>query len=189
MTDKHLTRQEIIEAVRAQGVTKASHLDECAECRELVNLVQVFAVAGKIHLPDAPVGWVERAIALGANSPAVGGIRSFVAKIVFDSWAMPLPMGVRGESVQSDRRLRFETESVKFDLRAEKLDRGWSFVAQVKGMIDSSLQIEADAKKLLPDSVGLYQWSGSRPPRKITLRSDEFVIELPELTWKKPKAN
>lgn len=189
MTENHLTRQEIIEAARAQEITSNVHVADCADCRELVSLFRSFVVAGVKHFPEPPIGWVERAIAIGAGIVAVGKLRSFLAKVVFDSWAMPQPIGVRGESVESDRRLRFETESVMLDLRAEKQTRGWAFVAQVKGPAGCSVQIEADKKKLLPDSVGLYQWSGSRPPRKITLRSDEFVIELPELSWKKPQAN
>lgn len=189
MQERHLTRQEIIEAARGQKVSANAHLGECADCRELVGLFHTFMVAGKLHLPDAPVGWVAKAAAIGTNSSLTEKVRSFVARVVFDSWAMPQPLGVRGESVENDRRLRFESDDVRLDLRAEKQANGWAFVAQVKGSSDSPIQIEADKKKLLPDSAGLYQWSGSRPPRKITLRSDEFVIELPELTWKKPQSN
>lgn len=185
----HLTRQQIIEAARGQEVTVSDHLRECAECSELVSLISTYLVAGKLHLPDAPIGWVQRAIEIGKSSAVFDQIKSFVARVVFDSWAMPQPVGVRGESVESDRRMRFESEEIRFDLRAEKQTRGWAFVAQVKGQSKSPIQLEADKKKLLPDSAGLYQWSGSRPPRKITLRSDEFVIELPELTWKKPQPN
>ncbi|MBK7092257.1 MAG: hypothetical protein IPH59_11165 [bacterium] len=185
----HLTRQQLIKAARGQQVTVSGHLQECAECRELVSLLSNYLVAGKLHLPNAPTGWVERAIEIGSKSPLSEKIKSFVARIVFDSWAMPQPLGVRGESVESDRRIRFEHEGVRFDLRVEKQTKGWAFVAQIKGNIDSTIHLEADKKKLLPDSAGLYQWSGSRPPRKITLRSDEFVIELPELTWKKPQSN
>ncbi len=185
----HLTRQQIIEAARGQQVTSPDHLLECAECRGLVSLMSTYFVAGKLHLPDAPIGWVERAIGIAEKSAVAEQIKSFVARVIFDSWAMPQPVGVRGDSVESDRRIRFESEDVRFDLRAEKQTRGWAFVAQVKSQSDLPIQLEADKKKLLPDSAGLYQWSGTRPPRKITLRSDEFVIELPELTWKKPQAN
>ncbi len=185
----HLTRQQIIEAARGQEVTVSDHLRICAECSELVSLVSTYFVSGKLHLPDAPIGWVERAIEIGKESVVFDQIRSFVARVIFDSWAMPQPVGVRGESVESDRRIRFESEEIRFDLRAEKQTKGWAFVAQVKGQSKSPIQLEADKKKLLPDSAGLYQWSGTRPPRKITLRSDEFVIELPELTWKKPQSN
>lgn len=189
MTDRHLTRPALIEAARSQGVVAESHLESCPTCSDLVGLLQAFMVAGKLHLPDAPSGWVERAAALASPSNAAEKVRSFVARLVFDSWAMAKPLGVRGESVESDRRLRFETEALRLDLRAEKQSQGWTFVAQVKGSSESPIRIEADKQELLPDSAGIYQWSGSRPPRKITLRSDEFVIELPELLWKKPQAN
>lgn len=185
----HLTRQQLIKAARGQEVTASAHLQECTECRELVSLLSNFFVAGKLHLPAAPIGWIERAIEIGNGAKLGEKIRSFVARIVFDSWAMPQPLGVRGESVESDRRIRFEHDGVRLDLRVEKQTRGWAFVAQVKSDTNVPVQLEADKKKLLPDSAGLYQWSGSRPPRKIALRSAGFVIELPELTWKRPQSN
>lgn len=187
--DKHLTRQELIKAARGQEVASAGHLAECSDCRELVSLFQAFAVARKLHFPDAPIGWIEKAAALGTEEKIAQKVKAFVARIVFDSWAMPQPMGVRGESVESDRRIRFEAGSIRFDLRAEKQAGGWAFVARAKGQTELPIHLEADKKKLLPDSAGLYQWSGSRPPRKITLRSEEFVVELPELSWKKPQSN
>ena len=189
MSNNHLTRQQLIKAARGQEVSGIAHLDACEDCRELVSLFRAFAVAGKLHFPSAPIGWIEKAAALGDKSRLADKAKALVARIIFDSWAMPQPIGVRGESVESDRRVRFEAGSIRFDLRAEKQTNGWAFVAQAKGETDSPIQLEADKKRLLPDNAGLYQWSGSRPPRKIILRSDEFVVELPELTWKKPQAS
>ena len=189
MTEKHLTRPELIQAASTQGVTANRHLLDCPVCSDLVGLFRTFMVVGKLHLPDAPIGWIDKAAALATTATAADRIKTLVARLVFDSWAMAKPLGVRGESVESDRRIRFETDALRLDLRAEKQSQGWTFVAQIKGTSDSPIRIEADRQKLLPDSAGVYQWSGSRPPRKITLRSDEFVIELPELLWKKPQAN
>ncbi len=186
MSDKHLDRNQLVTAARQRQLTENAHLTECTECRELVELLRSFDCAGRLHLPDAPNAWVERAIALIAGQKRLQRIQSLVARIVFDSWTMPQPLGVRGESVESDRRIRFETDRIRFDLRAERQEKGWAFVAQVKG--HATVAIHADKKEYLPDSAGLYQWSGTRPPRHITLRADEFVIELPELSWKRPQS-
>lgn len=185
--ERHLTRQELIQAAQQQEVSKNGHVAECVECRELIELLRVFQVAGKLHLPDAPAGWTERAVAIGQGHSLGEKVRATVARLAFDSWAMPQAVGVRGSSVESDRRLRFETSELLFDLRAEQQAKGWAFVAQVR-KAGTPVVILADKKKLLPDHTGLYQWSSTRPPRKITLRSDDMVVELPELTWKKPQS-
>ncbi len=183
--ERHLTRRELIQAAQQQEVSKDGHVAECVECRELVELLRVFQVAGKLHLPDAPAGWTEKAAAIAQGQSLGEKVRAIVARLAFDSWAMPQAVGVRGSSIESDRRLRFEASELLFDLRAEEQAKGWAFVAQVR-KAGAPVVVVADTKKLLPDPAGLYQWSSSRPPRKITLRSDDLVVELPELSWKKP---
>lgn len=189
MPEKHLTRSELFQAVHNQELTSNSHLAACPECAELVTLLSAYSVAGKLHLPDAPRGWVERAAALASGSSLLETVTRKLAEVVFDSWAVPLALGVRGESVESDRRIRFIADPIRFDLRAEKQRSGWAFVAQIKGHDQSTVTLEADKLKVAADASGVFQWSGKRPPRKITLRSEEFAIELPELSWKKKQSS
>ena len=192
---KHLTRTELITAAKKRTPEIDEHLQACHECQELFSLLVNYDVAGKLRLPDAPAGWIAKAIAVGepvsAIAAAANKVRTLVAALVFDSWASPQPVGVRGEHTSADRRVRFETDDFTFDLRAEQQNNNWAFVAQVvsKGPTSPNISLQADRKELHVDSSGLYQWTGNRPPKKITLKSDDLLIEIPELSWKKPRLN
>ncbi len=183
--DQHLTRSELLQAANNQQFS-TTHLEGCAECRELVELLRVYCVSGKLHLPDAPAGWIEKAIAITGARSLAGRARTLIAELVFDSWSVPHAVGVRGGNVAADRRLRFESQEMVFDMRSEQHGKSWEFVARVHPVTEN-LQLEADKKKLTPDDSGVFQWSSARPPRKITLRSDDRVVALPELSWKKPQ--
>jgi hypothetical protein len=148
-------------------------------------LLRVYRVAGKLPLPDAPIGWIERAIAIASPRNLKERVRTLVAELVFDSWSIPHAVGVRGGTAAADRRLRFEFQGMVFDMRSEQHEKGWEFVARISPVTDK-LFLEADKKKLTPDDSGVFQWSSARPPRKITLRTDDRVVALPELSWKKP---
>ena len=131
--ERHLKRQELIQAARHGGADFADHLDRCTDCADAVALLQRYSVAGRIRLPDAPVGWIENAVRLAHETSVLGRATSLVARLVFDSWLMPQPVGVRGEGLSNDRRVRFENDLVTFDLRAERERKNWSFVAHISG--------------------------------------------------------
>jgi hypothetical protein len=94
--DKHLHRKELIALARKLPSSTNQHLSECAECREEVELLRKFNLAGHSRLQNAPVGWIERAAALAQKQPSLEKIRKAVAALVFDSWAASQPIGVRG---------------------------------------------------------------------------------------------
>ncbi len=185
--DKHLSRNELIALARRQPDSANQHLRECAECREAVELLREFDLAGRSRLLDAPIGWIERAAALAQKQHSFEKIRKAVAALVFDSWAVPQPIGVRGQTAVSERRLRFEGDRIAFDLRAEKLPGEWAFVAQVtSGSLPSTnFTLSVEKKELVSDTGGFFQWTAGRPPKRILLRSDDIEIEIPELSWKK----
>lgn len=185
--DRHLHRKELIALARKQTGSTNEHLSECDECREAVELLRKFDLAGHSRLQDAPPGWIDRAAALAQKQPALEKIRKAVAALVFDSWTTPQPVGVRGQATVGERRLRFEAEQFAFDLRAEQLPEEWSFVAQVtsKSLPSSSFALSVEKKEMTADTAGFFQWTAGRPPKKILLRSDDTEIEIPELSWKK----
>ncbi|MEW5923818.1 MAG: hypothetical protein AB1746_07510 [Candidatus Zixiibacteriota bacterium] len=179
-----MSRKELIEIAKEQPGRLPDHLAECAECRELVELFRTYAVVNRPHLPDAPEAWIIRSTAIMTGAGIKSKLKRLKAVIAFDSWAVPHPVGVRSEVASEHRRLRFTAENIVFDLRAEHLQKSWVLVAQIKGGSDVPIVLEADKKVIRPDKSGLYQWSGTKPPRRISLRSDEFDIRLPELVWK-----
>jgi hypothetical protein len=184
---RHLPRNELIALARKQPGSANEHLSECDECREAVELLRKFNLAGHSRLQDAPSGWINRAAALAQKQPALEKIRKAVAALVFDSWATPQPVGVRGQATVGERRLRFEADRYTFDLRAEQLPGEWAFVAQVtsESLPPSNFTLSVEKKELTADTGGFFQWTAGRPPKKILLRSDDTEIEIPELSWKK----
>jgi len=180
--DKHLSRKELLRAARKEQSYK--HLDECQECREACRLLSEFLVAGSLPLKNPPEAWVAKAVSIAGNKPI--GIRSKIAELIFDSWAAPHPVGVRGSETLEDRRLRFESKELLFDLRAEKKKSGWSFVAQVHGLSDryEKSRIRIGKEIIEHDAVGVFQWSSHRPPRKIQLLVNDSIVEIPELVWR-----
>ncbi|TFH64652.1 MAG: hypothetical protein E4G91_05145, partial [Candidatus Zixiibacteriota bacterium] len=173
--DRHLHREELIALARKPSGSANQHLSECAECREEVELLREFNMAGHARLPDAPAGWVERAAALAQTQHSFEKIRKAVAALVFDSWAAPQPIGVRGQASIGERRLRFEADRFAFDLRAERLPGEWAFVAQVTSdsLPSGNFALSIEKKELTADTAGFYQWTADRPPRRILLRSDD----------------
>lgn len=143
-----------------------------------------YQVAGKLPLTEPPDAWVARAKEIATAASPVSFIRSLLAKLVFDSWASPHPVGVRGEAAIEQRRIRFEAAPVAVDLRAEHLKSGWSFVAQVTGVELSQAQLSADRKLLALDEHGICQWSTPKPPRKLAVVTSTHSVELPEITWR-----
>ena len=186
----HLTRNELLKAIKLPVAKWPGHLAECNECRDAAVLLHSYSLAGVAHLADAPSLFIERAATIPLKKSLFENVKSIVAQLTFDSWTVAHPIGVRGEAATSDRRLRFEAEGIDFDFRAEQLKGGWAFVAQVTGASQSleRVTIQADKRELLPDSGGLFQWTANKPPKKIVLHSDDLVIEVPDLSWKKPNS-
>jgi hypothetical protein len=185
--DRHLRRKELIALARKLPNSTNQHVSECAECREEVELLRKFNMAGHSRLQDAPAGWVERAVVLAQRQHSLERFRNTVAALVFDSWATAQPVGIRGQASIGERRMRFEADQVAFDLRAERLPGAWAFVAQVTctSIPPKGFALSIDRKELAADAVGFFQWTGGRPPKRILLRSDDLEIEIPELSWKK----
>jgi hypothetical protein len=184
----HLTRQELIKAALGRRFTRDSHLESCAECRSAVDLLRVFDVRGQLPLPTAPPPWVERAASLAERSDVLDRAKTIISRLTFDSWAASELVGVRGQSALGERRIRFETEDVILDFRAERQTDGWAFVAQVMGEDPdiSGTVLTVGKKNLQADSSGLFQWTSRRPPATVTIHSGKMTIVTPELSWKRP---
>jgi len=187
--DEHLSRRELIEAAQGGESAFAEHLQQCAECRSAISLLRRFPVWGQVPLPDAPPGWIARATALAEGAGVIKKSKDALARLVFDSWAAPQPIGVRGEGTDVHRRIRFQAEPVLLDLRAEQQGSGWAFVAQLSGdkAFVADAVIEVGRRKMHADAAGFFQWSSRRPPALIIIRSGDTRIETPEVSWRPPR--
>lgn len=188
-TSRHLTRKQLLQEAAKPETDRAGHLRECAECREALELLRVYRMAGRAPLPEPPSAWVTRArLISSASGSALRAVRDLVAGLVFDSWAMPQPVGVRGQATLGQRRISFAAEDILFDLRAEQHKGEWRFVAQATAAGRATGELISDRRVLLPDRDGIYQWSAPRPPRKMVLQIENTRVTLPELTWTRPRA-
>jgi hypothetical protein len=185
---KHLNRQQLIRAAQRLPSVPDSHLESCADCREAVDLLRAFKVHGRLSLPDAPSPWVDRAASLAGSAGFLGRVKTLIARLTFDSWAVPEVVGVRGQGALGDRRIRFESEGIILDFRAERQTDRWAFVAHVTGEVASftGVVLQVGKKSLNADSSGLFQWTSRRPPTTVTIRAGDVCIVTPELSWKRP---
>lgn len=184
---KHMNRKELIEAAKKRSLPKSGHLAECSECRDAVQLFKSFPVIGNPPLKDVPKAWMNKAVSIMKDTGLPNKIKQIKAKLVFDSWTSPELVGVRGSNSICDRRLRFESDAISFDLRAEKREKIWMFTARASGkeIAEDTFSLSIGKRKLQPDNSGIFEWQAGRPPKNIGLHADDFSIELPELSWKK----
>jgi len=187
---KHMNRKELIEAAKKKKMPSSGHLSDCRECQEAWLLLKNFPVYGQSPLNDAPKALIEKAVSIIQKAGIQNKIKNIKAKLVFDSWTSPQLAGVRGNNSISDRRLRFETKDLSFDLRAEKREKIWIFTARAAGtnIEYNSLTLSAGKQNFQADKSGIFEWQTARPPKNIGLHTDEFSIELPELSWKKQRS-
>ena len=186
--DEHLSRKEIIAAARRTDGKFSAHLQNCPECRREVELFREYFMAGRAPLTNAPQALIEKAVMIPDSGSRIRAAAEKLVSLVFDSWAAPQPIGVRGEQSVDERRLRFRIDDMFLDLRGEKHSRGWNFIAELLAAEISFVQIEfkANDKIITADQTGLFQWSSKSAPRKITLRVQDHEYIFPELTWKRP---
>lgn len=187
---KHPKRKELVRAAKEKGNQFSEHFKSCDWCRIYFELLQRFNATGELPLISAPNQWIEKAISLAERESGFEKIKSLVAKLTFDSWAMPLPAGVRGEGLLQERRLRFDISDKILDLRAENRRNRWDFVAKVTNAEGKSINctLVAGKKELIANEDGFYQWSSARPPVKFKILTEEGELETPELSWKRSRA-
>jgi hypothetical protein len=183
-----LTRKQLLEHALGKSNTESKHVKECPECREWITMLKNFYMADRPVLPDAPKSWVEKAVALARSPQNFRDKFVSMARKIFDSWAMPIPEGVRGESLFDTRRVRFQaSKGMVLDLQAEFRNNQWEFVARLIGKKEPGVILKVGKAAIGSDEAGFYQWSGKKPPRKISILFEKSLVELPELKWVRPK--
>jgi hypothetical protein len=146
-----------------------------------------FEFAGQEKLEDAPSGWIKKAASITETKGVTARAKNIMARLTFDSWAVPQPIGVRDQSHISDRRIRFQAEDIVLDFRAERQSTGWAFVAQVTAEKAADAILELGKKRVRADTTGLFQWTSRRPLTGLIVRCGDVTITLPELSWKDPQ--
>lgn len=187
----HIRRQELIRAAKSGSISTTSerHIANCDDCSEFRDLFARFPVSGNIPLIDAPAGWVTKAIEIMQPGRVASAMRRLAAKLSFDSWSQPALAGVRSVGSVSERRIRFETDGILFDLRVEQERQGYLMTARLTQANEpcSGFVVTHSTGVVGAASDGYFEWTSHRPPKKITLKSNDLEIALPEIVWHRPK--
>jgi hypothetical protein len=184
--DMHLTHQEMQAAAR-ENQPMTGHLSSCDACKQAVELLRLFPMAGRIPLAQPPQAWVKRAMSIPDRTLIAPAVTRLKALLTFDSWLSPQPVGVRGCDTCSERRICCEAGPYLVDLRAEKRKDGWRMIAQLGGENAEQAELSTGRMTIPADRGALFQWSSSRPPGAIHIRVGEQEIELPKLSWKRSR--
>jgi len=176
---EHIAEPAWADFVRGHSTPEAksaikSHLASgCASCSSAAALWQSFMnVAAKEKQFTPPPDKVRLAKAqFAAAKLAAPAGRSF-ASLVFDSFAQPLPAGIRSGSAMA-RQMVYEAEGLTIDLRIDKHanSKALSIVGQV---------LDARTLRLAPQSVpvALLNRQGEPLQRTSTSNFGEFHLEV-----------
>jgi hypothetical protein len=187
----HIKRQDMIRA--AKGISASAtidrHVAQCEDCREFLDMFKQFPVSGQLPLASAPSGWVTKAADIMTSGRLATAVKRLVAKLSFDSWSQPALAGVRSVGSVSERRVRFETDGILFDLRVEQEKQGYLMTARLTRQNEpcTGFVVTHPAGVVGANANGYYDWSSPRPPKKISLKSNDVEIVLPEIVWNRPK--
>lgn len=184
---KHPTRQQLIAMAQTGSGNFENHLASCKECRLLFELFCKFRVQGEPLLPDAPESWIRTAQRIGERESVAGKVRRWVADLTFDSWSANLALGVRGAAID-ERRLRFDTDGICFDLRAEKHSGEWLFIGKIiePDSDAGQFRLRVGRRLITADDAGYFTWSSKTPPAKFILEDDNNQIVVEDISWKRP---
>ncbi len=184
--EKHVSRAALVALANDKDAHRSKHIRECPDCRCELEMLTEFKVASRVRLSEPPTSWINKAAMIMPEKAIDRIARRLTAKLTFDSWLMPEPIGVRGIGTTERRQMRFETDGRVIDLRAEHDRRGWNIVAQLSGKTGAYGELRHGTAVCYPDDDRIYQWEAKRPPSKLSIRVDDDIIEIPDLKWTMP---
>lgn len=147
------------------------------------DLAARFDVVGEIPLSSAPAAWIKRAGSLADPQPTRSRLARLIGKLTFDSWSHQPALGTRSVA-SAERRVRFEADGLKLDLRAELHSGAWHFVGRIVVQPDEeSYRLVANDEEIFADDTGFFHWSSPNPPSTVALVSGNTTVELAALSW------
>jgi len=183
---EHLSREALVALAGDKNARLPKHIQECPDCRHELEMLVEFNVAHRTRLSGPPASWINKAAMIMPENVVEGIVGRLAAKLTFDSWLAPEPVGVRGLGTTQRRQMRYETSGLTIDLRAEHDHHGWNMVAQVSGQAEVFGELRHGRTACHPDNDGVYQWEAKKPPSKLSILVDNHLIEFPKLKWTMP---
>jgi hypothetical protein len=128
---RHITVENLIDYVEGQGLdveksTLEGHLASCKECEELKQEFQVLIARlredASFEPPAELVQWgINLFQPIMKPQGAVGGLRRFIASLVFDTFDQPMLAGMRRVGAPP-RQLLFRAGDVDVDVKIESME-------------------------------------------------------------------
>ena len=176
--NKHLEREEILDAV-ARGVKPfAGHLNECPACSSLYEALRHFRGVGGEAMEQPSERLLEKLSAipqLVGSRPARVKVRG---RVVYDSWH-DLPVAqVRDAGTVRERRLRLAHGAISLEIVAERQTEGWEFTARVYDgeNITCKYILKVGRERLAPETHDCYYFKRPTLPKILTLLSPDLQI-------------
>ncbi len=187
----HLTNKEL-RAAQAKGLDLLpndlrKHLGVCDECSLALLLLKAFPVAGHLPLVNAPAYVIAKANQIPVERKKRSIARQIIetATLLFDSWATPVPAGVRS-GVRTSRRLRYSASHCQLDLQANRAHQGWECTAKIVFDVAATsdpLAVRIGRKQYPVDQSGFVTWQSARPPQTVSILQGASVILKAEVVW------
>lgn len=161
------------------------HLKECEACQIQMELFKAFPLADDSKLERLSEDAINRFTLMPLLYQNKRPGRTYSGKVAFDSWANQPTAALRTAAPGLVRRLCLKAGEVSLEIVAERHQSEWGFTARVytKGDVSSCWVLRVLGKRMLPGSLGFYQWKSKRTPLRIELMSLSQRIEFAELSW------
>lgn len=183
--DKHPTRQELLKVVRKGSIAVKKHLQDCIECSTLYFLLEQYSEYDSLVISKPDHEIIKRYSSIPLLVLTRNKVKPLLGKLVFDSWAGMPALQLRDKDLDGMRRLCLQAGQIRLEIIAERQQYNWSFTARVYDIdeIASGWILSAGGKKILPNSLGFYQWSTSRKPHNLRLFNLNNKIHFKKILW------
>jgi hypothetical protein len=128
---KHITAEKMMtyldhQASDVEKSTVETHVSACGDCaglkQEFQNLLHRLNEDGSFEPPAELVQWGIDLFQPVMRPSGVGGLRKFIAALVFDTYDQPMLAGMRRVGAAPPRQLLFRAGDVDVDVKIESLE-------------------------------------------------------------------
>lgn len=185
-SQKHPSREDLIRILKNGRNRFAAHLRECADCREMFEMLKATQAYREQVTETVSPDLVERCAAIPLVGQSARPRRMQPGRVQFDSWSTLPALALRSIDLGGERRLRLSAGAYTLELVAQRQPDHWEFWARVlrKGTEPIPLfVIQAGRRKIVAGAHSVFAWSDHHPPRKISLVSADLRIEFQPINW------
>jgi len=181
----HPDKAAMLRALKEGTESIEGHLRKCEACRIQMELFKAFPQSDDSTLERPSEDAVNRLTMVPLLYRDERPGRTYIGKVAFDSWANQPTAALRAAAPGLIRRLCLKAGEVSLEIVAERHQSEWGFTARVytKGSVSSCWVLRVLGKRMLPGSLGFYQWKSKHTPLRIELMSLNQRIEFAELSW------